>query len=76
MTDKADEAVTLALVLREVKDLRGDVAAHRAETEGLIEAWKTAGGVVKFVKLLSTVLAALGAVYLFFRHGIVPKAGG
>lgn len=41
----------------------------RTDTRALVEAWQTAGGVVKFVKWLSTFVAAVGSLWLVVRLG-------
>lgn len=49
--------------------LEGKVDEMSTSTKELVEAWKTAGGVVKFVKWLSTLVAAIGSLWLVFRFG-------
>lgn len=56
--------------------LRGEVAALRTEVEhlteqvsGLVEAWNTATGVVKFIKWLAGVATAVGVVVTAFKGG-------
>jgi hypothetical protein len=63
----------LAVLETTVEQLRDEVSQLNASTKALVDAWNTATGVVKFVKLMSTMIAAMGAVWLFIRHGF--KAG-
>jgi hypothetical protein len=65
-----DRPVTMA----EFKRLEEKFDDLATSTKALVEAWNTATGVVKFVKLLSTLIAAVGAIWLFIKHGF--KAGG
>ena len=69
MTDE-DRPVTMA----EFRRLEEKFDEMNSSTKALVEAWNTATGVVKFVKLLSTLIAAVGAIWLFTKHGF--KAGG
>lgn len=68
-----DSAVAIALLQQDVRELKAAVEQQAAETKALVEAWKAATGVVKFMKLLATVIAAVSAIWLFLVHGI-PKA--
>ena len=52
----------LADVRREVADLRMDISELRCEIAGLVEAWRTANGVVKFVKWLAGLAAAFAVI--------------
>lgn len=63
--DDPDRAVTKA----EFDRLEGKLDDLSKSTEALVEAWKTAGGLVKFVKFLSTFVAALGSLWLVVRYG-------
>lgn len=42
-------------------------------TKALVEAWRTANGVVKFVKWVSTFVAAVGVIWLFITHGFTKN---
>jgi HAMP domain-containing protein len=68
MTENDD--LSLALLRREMEELRAEVGELTSSTKALVEAWNTATGLVRFVKFLSTLIAALGAIYLFVRYGI------
>lgn len=57
------EQERLAVLERQMIELRADI-------KGLVEAWNAATGLVKFVKFLSTLVAAVSAVYLFLKHGV------
>ena len=55
--------VEIALLQKEVKDLRDDVHTLTKEVTGLVDAWKTASGVVAFVKWLSSAVVACGILW-------------
>lgn len=65
----------LAVLENEVKSIHGEIEKMRAEVSALVDAWNAATGLVKFVKLLSTLVAAIGAIYVFFTHGVPAKGG-
>jgi hypothetical protein len=59
--------VEIALLKKEVTDLRDDVHALTKEVTGLVDAWKTASGVVAFVKWTSSAVVALGILWTAVR---------
>lgn len=59
--------VEIALLQKEVKDLRDDVHTLTKEVTGLVDAWKTASGVVAFVKWLSGAVVAVGILWTAFK---------
>lgn len=59
--------VEIALLQKEVKDLRDDVHTLTKEVAGLVDAWKTASGVVAFVKWLSGAVVAIGILWTAFK---------
>lgn len=63
----------IAVLARDVELLREEVEELSKSTQALVDAWNTATGLVKFIRLLSTVAAAMGALYMFLRHGVLPK---
>jgi hypothetical protein len=68
MMDTQDGGERLAVLEKEVAELREDI-------KSLLEAWQAATGLVKFVKLLSTLVAALGVIYFFITHGFTKPVG-
>lgn len=64
--------VEIALIQKEMADLRQDVRNLSKEVAGLIKMWETASGVVAFVKWLAGLAAALGVLWAAFR----VKIGG
>jgi hypothetical protein len=59
---------------REVHALRVEVRDLNAQVRGLVEAWQTAQGVVKFMKLLGSLATAAAAVWVLVRLAIERKA--
>ncbi|MGA0588711.1 hypothetical protein ACO2Q2_16530 [Dyella sp. KRB-257] len=53
----------------ELEQLRKEVSALRDDIHGLLEAWRTASGVVKAVKWLGKVAAAVTTIYALFKLG-------
>ena len=47
----------------ELAAVRSELNALRTDVKDLVAAWKTATGVVRFVKWISTLMAALAVVY-------------
>lgn len=64
--------VELAVLQKEVVDLRADVRELSAEVAGLVDAWKTASGVVAFIKWLSGLVLAIGVIWTALK----VKLGG
>ena len=69
MSDGPHE-VQIALLQKEVKDLRDDVHSLTKEVTGLVDAWKTASGVVAFIKWLSGAVVAIGILWAAFKMKI------
>lgn len=63
-----DDFVSIALLQMEVDGLRKEVAEQTAATKELVEAWKAAGKMVAFVKWTSTLVTALGILWVFVKH--------
>jgi len=58
-----DPAVEIALIRADLEGVQEELKAVRKELKDLLEAWNTATGMVRFVKWLSTLMAALAVVY-------------
>lgn len=56
---------------KEVQELKEIVLANAKATEGLIDAWKTAQGMVRLVKILGSIATAGAAIWALFRLGKV-----
>lgn len=63
-----EEFVSVTLLRAEVGELRTDVAELTRETKELVDAWKAAGKLVAFVKWISTIVTALGILWVFIGH--------
>lgn len=55
--------VEIALLQKEMASLKDEVHTLSKEVSGLVDAWKTASGVVAFVKWLSGAMAAFGIIW-------------
>jgi hypothetical protein len=57
-----DHAVEMALIRADLEAVQAELKAVRKELKDLLEAWNTATGVVRFVKWLSTLVAAIAVI--------------
>jgi hypothetical protein len=69
MSDSPKE-VEFALLEQKVEHLTTEVHALSKEVSGLVDAWKTASGVVAFVKWLSGLVVALTVIWAAFKAKI------
>lgn len=69
MSDQPHE-VQIALLQKEIVDLTEKVADLSTAVSGLVDAWKTASGVVAFIKWLSGAVVALGILWTAFKMKI------
>lgn len=66
MSDGPHE-VEIALLQKELVDLKDEVHSLSKEVSGLVDAWKTASGVVAFIKWLSSAVVAVGVIWAAFK---------
>ena len=59
--------VEIALLQKELVDLKDEVHSLSKEVSGLVDAWKTASGVVAFIKWLSSAVVAGGVIWAAFK---------
>lgn len=71
MSDTSHD-VEMALLEKRVEDLTKEVHALSKEVSGLVDAWKTASGVVAFIKWLSGAILAIGVIWTALKM----KVGG
>ena len=71
MSDNPTE-VEIALLQKELVDLTDKVDTLSKDVAGLLEMWRTASGVVGFIKWLSGLVVAVGILWTAFK----VKAGG
>ena len=62
MADNPHE-VEIALLQKELTSLKDEVHTLSKEVSGLVDAWKTASGVVAFVKWMAGVVTAIGILW-------------
>jgi len=58
-----DSPLEMALVRADLEAMQTELKAVRKDIKDLLDAWNTATGVVKFVKWLSTLMAAMAVIY-------------
>lgn len=69
MSDVQHE-VEIALLQKEMQDLRDEVHSLSNAVSGLVDAWKTASGVVAFIKWLAGAVTAATLLWAAFRMKI------
>lgn len=62
--------VQIALLQKEIIDLTDKVEALTTQVSGLVDAWKTASGVVGFIKWLSGLVVAVGIIWTALKMKI------
>lgn len=62
-----DPIVEMALIRADLEAKQSELKAVRKELKGLLDAWNTATGVVRFVKWLSTLVTAGAIIFAAFR---------
>jgi hypothetical protein len=68
----AQHDVQIALLEQEIVNLTDKVDRLSNEVAGLVDAWKTASGVVAFIKWLSGLIVAAGIIWTALKM----KVGG
>lgn len=68
----AQHDVQIAILQKEIVDLTEKVEDLSAAVSGLVDAWKTASGVVGFIKWLSGLIVAAGIIWTALKM----KVGG
>lgn len=64
-----EQELSLESLRSEVRECRKDIADMRDAIKGLVEAWSTARGLVKFVKLIGTLAGGIAAIWALWRIG-------
>lgn len=62
-----DPILEMALIRADLEAMQSELKAVRKELKGLLDAWNTATGVVRFVKWLSTLVTAGAIIFAAFR---------
>lgn len=66
MSDMPQE-IQIVLLETKVENLTKEVHTLTKEVAGLVDAWKTASGVVAFIKWLSGIIVAAGIIWTAFK---------
>lgn len=69
MSESPSEMQQLKNEIAKLQHLPEEVTQLRKDIQDLLDAWKTTVGVVKAVKWLGKVSAAVGAIYALFKLG-------
>jgi hypothetical protein len=69
-TPKTETELSNALLRNEMAALKAELDELRTDIKGLVEAWRTANGVVAFVKWLAGISTAVGVVWAAFKFKI------
>jgi uncharacterized transporter YbjL len=64
--------VDIALLKKEMEQMRSDVAEIKDSVESLVDAWKAAGVLVSAVKMAAAVVLAIGVIIGSIKFGISP----
>lgn len=68
----SEEKVQIALLQKEVEDLTTDIKELKTLVQGLVDAWTTATGLLKFVKILGVIGVGASAIW-FLGFDILKK---
>lgn len=65
----------VALLRADLDELKKDLAKQSNDIQGLVDAWKTASGVLSFVKALSQIIVAVGIIWAVVKFRIfgIPR---
>lgn len=61
------QEIQIVLLETKVENLTKEVHTLTKEVAGLVDAWKTASGVVAFIKWLSGIIVAAGIIWTAFK---------
>ena len=62
--------VDIALLRQDMDEMKIYLARLEAQVSGLLEAWRTATGLVKFMKWIAGAMAAAALIWLFIKDHI------
>lgn len=58
--------VEIALLRQDMDEMKADMKELKGQVKELLEAWNTASGLVRFVKWLAGLAAAIGILWAYF----------
>lgn len=65
--ERRQSDVEIALLRKDMDEMKSDMKELKAEMKNLLEAWNTATGLVKFVKWVAGLATAIGVIYAAVR---------
>lgn len=71
MSDQNPSDIEVVLLQKELQELQHDVKKLSADVSGLVDAWKTANGVVAFIKWISGLMTAFGIIWAVLKIKII-----
>lgn len=73
MTPPVTQKVQIALLEKEVSDLKNEVSALNTSVKELVDAWKAANSLLRFVRILGVTAAAVSAIVALFHGKVFPN---
>lgn len=64
MDDRRRSDVELALLRNDMEEMKLSVAELKTSIADLLEGWRTATGLVKFIKWAATIVTSIGILYV------------
>lgn len=61
----------LSQIENDIQDLSTQLEAIKTSVADLVNAWRTANGVVSFVKWLASIATAIAALVIFVKTGLI-----
>ena len=68
--ERRQSDIELALLRAEMAEMKIYLSRLEERIDGLLEAWRTATGLVKFMKWIAGAMAAIALIWLFIKDHI------
>lgn len=69
-TPSTTQKVQIALLEQEVSNLKHEVAEMKSLVRELVDAWKAATGMLRFIRILGWAAAAVTSIYALFNSKV------